>query len=312
VSTGLVSVLTTTYNGERFVGEAIESVLSQTYGEVEEIVVDDASEDGTREIIREYARRDERVRVLEFDERRGPTRRRNDALAAARGSYLAWLDHDDLFLPRKLELQVAALEGDPGAGFAYGQFERFDHDTGEVLERSALRPDGELLRRLYLEGCFIASSTVTIRRAALERRGLRFRDTHASFGDDHFLWLGLALDWRALLVDEVVTRVRMHDANESTRLGRENTTLWSVHLLEEFARTYPDAAAKLGSARRRGIARHCALAAGYELRRGHRARAAELALRAATGTPVDAFRYAVDRTRGRLRRSLARESHSAR
>ena len=312
MSPPLVSVFTPTFNGERFVGETIESVLAQTHEEVEHVLVDDGSTDGTREILREYERRDPRVRVIQFDERRGPTRRRNDALDAARGDYLAWLDHDDLFTPHKLELQVAALEADPGAGFSFGDYERFDDATGALLERSLLRNGGEVLDRLYVEGCFIASSTVTMRRAALERRGLRLRDSHFSFGDDHFLWLALSLDWRAAFVDAVLTRLRVHGLNESTRLAAENTMLWSVALLREFTATYPDAAQKLGSARRRGIARHYALAAGYERERGRNGRAAALGLRAAVRTPVAATRYTVERTRGKLRRSLARRFQTAR
>src|SRR5207302_684870 len=98
----LVSVLTPTFNGEAFVAETIDSVLSQTYEPIEHIVVDDGSTDGTRDVVAEYAVRDpDRVRLLAFDDRIGPTRRRNDALKAASGEYLAWLDHDDLWLPEK-------------------------------------------------------------------------------------------------------------------------------------------------------------------------------------------------------------------
>jgi glycosyltransferase involved in cell wall biosynthesis len=312
MSTPLVSVLTPTYNGSRFVAETIESVLAQTHENLEHVVVDDGSTDETRKILDRYAARDERVRVLRFDDRAGPTRRRNDAFEAARGDYIAWLDHDDLFVPRKLELQIAALETDPGTGLAYGQFERFDDATGDVLERSSITINGDLLERLYVEGCFIASSTVLVRRPALERRKLRFRETHFSFGDDHFLWLALALDSRGVLVDEVLTRIRVHPGNESARLGQENTTLWSVELLEEFVHTYPEAATKLGSARRRGIGRHYGYAAAFELQRRHRARAAALAARGAAHAPGDATRYAFMRVRGKLRRSLARVSQSDR
>jgi glycosyltransferase involved in cell wall biosynthesis len=312
MSTPLVSVVTPTYNGARFIAATIESVLAQTHENLEHVIVDDGSVDGTRQILHDHASHDERVRVLCFDERAGPTRRRNDAFEAARGSYIAWLDHDDLFMPRKLELQLAALEADPSAGLAYGQYERFDDATGAVLERSSIRPGGDLLERLYVEGCFIASSTVLVRQPALKRRKLRLRDTHFSFGDDHFLWLGLALDWRGVLVDEVLTRIRVHRENESARLAQENTTLWSVALLEEFVDTYPEAAAKLGPARRRGIGRHYGHAAAYELQRRQRTRAAALAARGAVLVPGEATRYAFARIRGKLRRSLGRASHSDR
>jgi teichuronic acid biosynthesis glycosyltransferase TuaG len=312
MSAPLVSVVTPTYNGRRFIAATIDSVLAQTHANLEHVIVDDGSVDGTHQVLNDYASRDDRVRVLRFDDRLGPTRRRNDALEAAQGSYIAWLDHDDLFVPNKLELQLAELEANPDAGLAYGQYERFDDTTGVVLERSSIAAEGDLLERLYVEGCFIASSTVLIRQAAFERRNLRIRDTDFSFGDDHFLWLTLALDWRGVLVDEVLTRIRVHADNESARLAQENTTLWSVALLEEFVRTFPEAATKLGPARRRGIGRHYGYAAAYELQRRRRARAAALAARGAVLDPGEASRYAFERIRGRLRRSLARASHSDR
>jgi len=278
-------------------------VLAQTYSDVEHVLVDDASTDGTRAILDDYARRNgERVRVVAFDERAGPTRRRNDALAAARGRYIGWLDHDDLWLPRKLELQVAVLEERQQVGFVYGQYERFDDATGEVLERSHIDGSGDLLRRLYVEGCFIASSTVLFRAEALARRGGQLRERDFSFGDDHFLWLTLALDWEGVLVDEVVTRLRVHEAQETQRLGRSNSYLWSIELLRELVATYPDAAAKLGRDRRRGIAHHYGYAAAYELQRGRRRAAARYALAGASRTPLEAGGYAARRLRNRLRR----------
>jgi hypothetical protein len=132
----------------------------------------------------------------------------------------------------------------------------------------------------------------------MERRGLRFRERDFSWGDDHFLWLGLSLDARGELVDEVLTRLRRHGANESVRLAQDNLYPRSIDLLDEFLHAFPEAVARVGGARRRGVARHQALAAIYELQRGRRARAAGYALRAAAHDPRGAARY--------LRRRLAR------
>jgi glycosyltransferase involved in cell wall biosynthesis len=297
----LVSVLTATHNGEDFLAETIESVLGQTYQNVEHVLVDDGSSDSTVSILRDYAQRyGDRIRILEYSDCLGPTRRRNQALAAAGGSYLAWLDHDDVWLPTKLERQVEVMERDRGVGFVYTQWELFDHGSGHVLERSQISPGGDALRRLFVEGCYVASSSVTWRREAMERRGLAFRDRHFSWGDDHYLWLGLALDSRGELVDETLTRLRRHDANESVRLGERNLYPQSIELLEEFIGEFPEARGRLGSALRRGVAWHYALAAIHELHRGRRARAALYALRAAERDPARAVRY----FRGRTARGL--------
>jgi glycosyltransferase involved in cell wall biosynthesis len=301
VTEPLVSVLTPTFNGERFVAETIESVLAQTHQAIEHILVDDASTDGTRRILEDYAARyPQRVRVLAFDERVGPTRRRNDALGAARGEFLAWLDHDDLWAPEKTEHELEALAANPAAGVAYTQYELLDDETGDVLLRSSLEGGGVFLERLFTQGCFLASSTALIRRAAIDQRSLRLRDAHFSWGDDHYLWLELALDWEAVLVDEPLVRLRRHSTNESVRLARDNPSGWTIALLDEFLAAHPEARERVGSARRRGIAYHHTLGAIHELQRGRRARAAAYAVRAAARDPAGAARY----VRGRAGRAL--------
>jgi glycosyltransferase involved in cell wall biosynthesis len=305
VSAPLVSVLTPTFNGEAFVADTIESVLAQTHAPIEHILVDDGSTDGTRAILERYAREHpDRIRVLANDDRAGPTRRRNEAFDAARGEFIGWLDHDDLWLPEKTAQQLARLDAKPVAGLAYSQYELFEHDSGEILHGSRLRGDGDFLRRLFTEGCFLASSTALIRRDAMTRRGLRFRERHFSWGDDHYLWLELALDWDAVLVDEVLVRLRRHATNESVRLAGENWYRWSIALLDEFVAAHPEARTRVGSAYRRGVAFHQALGAIYELQHGRRARAAALALRAGATDPQGAARY----VKRRAERALTRRA----
>src|SRR4051794_6115601 len=107
----LVSVLIPTYNGERYVADALESALTQTYDRLELVVVDDASSDGTAKIVKAYRRRHpNRIQFAQKTTRQGPCKRRNDALDLAQGTLLAWLDQDDLWLPEKLERQVEVFE----------------------------------------------------------------------------------------------------------------------------------------------------------------------------------------------------------
>jgi glycosyltransferase involved in cell wall biosynthesis len=302
----LVSVITPTYNAAEFVEETLESVLAQTYPRIEHVLVDDGSTDGTAERLTAYAQRHpDRIRVLRRDDRAGPCRRRNEAIDAAAGTLLAWLDHDDLWHPEKTARQVESLARRPRAAFAFSQYEEFDHATGRTLVRSSLDAEGATLPELFARGCFVASSTVLFRRAALATRQLRLREADFSFGDDYFLWLSLLLDWESVCVDEVLARLRRRPASESARLGRRNTYPASVALLEEFVETFPDAAAKLGRFRRAGIARHWAAAAEYELARARNGRAAVYALRATAHDPRGALRFArraARRRAGRLRR----------
>ena len=297
-----VSVLTPTFQGEAFVASTIESVLAQTYEPVEHILVDDGSTDGTPELLEDYQRRyPDRVRVLRFDSRNGPCRRRNQALAEARGTLIAWLDHDDVWVPEKLERQVELLLREPTAAVCFTQYEEFDDETGETTYQSQIDGKGDFLDRLFVTGCFVASSTALFRREAIARRARGFREVDFSFGDDYFLWLTLLIDSRAVLVDEVLARLRRHPGNESARLGLDNSELRALRLLEEYLERLPIARVLLGGARRRGLARHWAAAAEWEFTLGSRRRAAAFAIRAAVFDPRGAGIYARRRAAAALR-----------
>jgi glycosyltransferase involved in cell wall biosynthesis len=306
VSAPLVSVLMPTYDGAGFVGEALESALSQTYDRLEVVVADDTSTDETALVVADYAlRHPDRVRLYPFQKREGPCRRRNDALARARGSLIAWLDQDDVWLPTKLERQVAAF-ADPSVGFVYSDSEEVDSRTGRAIpSRFAHRLfQGNLLSELFVEGCFPCSSTVVVRREAMTNRGLGFRDADFSFGDDYYLWLALSLDWRAACVRDKLVKYRRHERNESRRRPDENFHLWRVALLREFLGEFPEAREKLGPARRAGFARHHLRAARFEARRRRVARAAALGARGAVTSPHE-FARALARSAIAGRRRVA-------
>jgi glycosyltransferase involved in cell wall biosynthesis len=261
----LVSVIMATYQGAAFVGETIESVLAQTYEPIELVVVDDASTDGTPDIVAGYADR-ARIRLERGTERVGPTRRRNDALDRAQGSLIAWLDQDDLWLPEKTEREVEVMLARPEVGLVYSGYEAFDSETGETIpwrDRDS-EAEGDILVPLFVRGCFVASPTALFRREVLERRNLRLRDKDFSFGDDYHLWLTLSLDWQVARVDEVLARYRRHGENESARLAETNFHLRQVEVLRDFLDEFPEAGPRLGKWRRRGLAQRYVDAAGFE------------------------------------------------
>ncbi|MEP6811478.1 MAG: glycosyltransferase [Actinomycetota bacterium] len=292
-------MITPTWNGTDFLAETMDSVLAQTYERVEHVLVDDGSTDGTGDLLSGYALRyPGRVRALQGGARVGPCRRRNEALAVARGGLIAWLDHDDVWLPEKIERQVAALEASPTAALSFTQYEEFDGASGRTVQLSRLSSRGDLLERLFVEGCFIASSSVLFPREAMLRRRSRLRDDDFSFGDDYFLWLTLALDGSAVLVDAPLVRLRRHSGNESARLGLRNFHLARITLLQEFLAEFPEARPRLGRAGRIGLAQHRIAAAAYELERGRRGHAALHAARAARSDPRGALAVARGLARG--------------
>lgn len=113
----LVSVLTTAYNREKYIAEAIESVLASTYANFELIIVDDCSTDKTVQIVRSYEAKDKRVRVYVNEKNLGDYPNRNRAASYAKGKYLKYLDSDDIIYPHGLEVMVKSMEQFPEAGF---------------------------------------------------------------------------------------------------------------------------------------------------------------------------------------------------
>lgn len=109
MSESLVSCTVPVYNGERFLRDAVNSILAQSHKALEVIIVDDGSTDGTPAVARSFS---EQVRYVRQDNA-GPAAARNRGIAEARGRFLAFLDADDLWLPEKLARQIAMLEGDP-------------------------------------------------------------------------------------------------------------------------------------------------------------------------------------------------------
>ncbi len=104
------------YNTEKYLAEAIESILSQTFADFEFIIVDDGSEDNSAGIIRSYETRDERIRFIQLAENVGEARARNAGLAVARGEFYACQDSDDISLPERLQKQVSFLQSRPEVG----------------------------------------------------------------------------------------------------------------------------------------------------------------------------------------------------
>jgi glycosyltransferase involved in cell wall biosynthesis len=159
-STPIVSALVTAYNAARFVGRALDSLLTQTLADLEVIAVDDGSFDRTAEIIDGYARRDTRVRAFHQPNRGHPVAL-NRALAEARGEFIAVLDADDLALPDRFERQVAYLQAQPNVGVVGGEVIVVDENERKLMHwRYPTRP-ADLRQALYRGPAINHSSSMT-------------------------------------------------------------------------------------------------------------------------------------------------------
>lgn len=209
-----VSVCVPTYNTARYIGETIESILAQTFGDFELVVCDNASTDGTDAVCAKVT--DPRFRYERFEEFVGQAANWNRALGLARSEYVILLHSDDTILPRFLERTVAALESNPDAVLAHCAVELIDGEgkvTGlkKIDLEDRVDSGDRLARRLLLEGCVVCPAGVLVRRSAFEAAGA-FTD-RIVWGVDWHMWTRLALRGRVVYLAKPLARYRTHSTN---------------------------------------------------------------------------------------------------
>jgi len=182
----LVSVIVPTYNIEAFVGDALDSLLAQTYPNVEVIVVDDGSRDNTPTIVEGYG---EKLRYYRFDKNRGVPAVLNDGLSKAKGDFVLFFDADDIMEPDAIDRFVSFLKKHPEAAFAYCALYIFYNDRAARHEFLLSYPERATFQR-FVEGNFLKLSQVMIRRAFLVG-GRIVLDSALRYGGDWDLWLQL-------------------------------------------------------------------------------------------------------------------------
>jgi hypothetical protein len=223
-----VSVLMPTYDGERFLRPAIESILNQTFSDFELIVVDDASTDSTPQILAELRDKDPRLIVLTNDRNLGIAGATNRALAAARGQYVALQDHDDISLPHRFQTQVDFLNSHPDiavVGSAATLIDDVGNPCGDAplgiwANRQNLQSHDDLdLTWDLLFGCPIYHTSVTVRRNAILDLGGYRPDPAFQCAQDFELLSRLAMRYRVASLKEVLVLWRRH----SGTVGRQQS-----------------------------------------------------------------------------------------
>ena len=205
-----VSVIIPTFNRWPLVAAAIESVLAQSYGDFELIVVDDGSTDDTAERLAQFGSR----LVILKQSHRGVSAARNLAARHARGCYLAFLDSDDLWLPNKLAIQVAFMERHPSVRIC---------QTEEIWLRNGVRVNPKVRHRkpsgdvfiASLELCLVSPSAVMLTRDLFERVG--GFDESLPVCEDYDLWLRIALNHSVVLIDDALVIKRGGHADQLSR-----------------------------------------------------------------------------------------------
>lgn len=245
----LVSIITPTYNHERFIGPCIESVLAQTYSNWEQIIIDDGSTDGTRSVVERY--KDKRIRYIRQENQgiEALAHTYNRALSASHGSLIAILEGDDTWPQYKLATMTDAFI-DPFVALAYGEMKEIDVG-GKLAERSGSTarkyrklPQSVLFNDpvrsaipylLTVPGhSMIPASTVLMRRAPLDAIG-GFQYVQGQLYTDFPTFILLALQGKFYFFSEVVGFRRMHASSATARFFEEMTERSHKHLLDLLA-----------------------------------------------------------------------------
>jgi glycosyltransferase involved in cell wall biosynthesis len=235
-----VSVITIFLNGEKYIGEAIESVIGQTYEYWELILVDDGSTDGATAIAKDYAERyPDRIRYIDHPghENRGMSASRNAGMLAARGEFVGFLDADDIWLPRRIEIHVAALQRHPDVAMTMAPTllwsswsrdapnRRSDGYIGDLITELGLpadRPfDPPIVAIGFLEshgGNVPGICSLLVRTEALRAVG-GFEDSFRTLYEDQVFFFKICLRYKVVVIDEVLDYYRQHAGSTCSQLG---------------------------------------------------------------------------------------------
>ena len=256
-----VSICMPVHNGENFIADAIDSIVAQTFPDFELIVTDNASTDRTEPIVRDFARRDGRIRYVRNEENIGAAANYNLGYELSRGRYVKWAAHDDTLSPNFLERTVAILDADPSVSIAFGRTQCIDADGREIpMQGWAMRetlfdePQQRFFRTLKGSGsCFPIFGlfrTEQLARSSLHRKNY--------YGSDCALIAEMMILGKLRLDEDAVFYNRIHERQSMALRDRYARARWQgttssrfsslerinflVHLCE-IARRHPDVVA---------------------------------------------------------------------
>jgi glycosyltransferase involved in cell wall biosynthesis len=205
------TVIMLLYNGEEYVREAIDSIISQTFTDFELLVIDDGSTDNGPEIVRQYA--DNRIRLIVKQHNEGIVAARNTGLKYANGEYIAWLDCDDIASPTRLEEQVTFLDEHPDFGAVGSWYEEIDENgklTGKIQRIDA---PSELIPSILLFRNYFGNSSIVLRRSVIPEQGCRLYPG----AEDFDLMVRISQKAKLVNLPKILMKYRVHGRNITVR-----------------------------------------------------------------------------------------------
>ncbi|AFM03612.1 glycosyl transferase [Bernardetia litoralis DSM 6794] len=206
-----VSVMMPAYNVEKYIGEAIESILNQTFQDYELIIIDDGSVDATYQIMQEYAQKSNKIRVFQNEKNEGLVFTRNRLLELANGEYLAALDSDDISLLDRLEKQVNFLDKNPDIDLLGGGLEFFRENSDEKNYLLFLTDPEQIACKLLFHNMFTQTAIIFRNKV----KNLKY-DNHP-LAEDYDLWVRISWQGKVTNLRDILALCRLHPESISAR-----------------------------------------------------------------------------------------------
>ncbi|CAD5962250.1 putative glycosyltransferase RT0329 [Planktothrix tepida] len=221
-----ISIIIPTYNGDHYISQAIDSVLSQTYSNYEIIIVDDGSTDNTLEIIQHYIEKYQSASLIRyiFQPNQGVAAARNLGIQEARGEFIALLDQDDMFWPEKLAHQVACFQANPDVAIVNSGWRLIDQNNNRISDIEPWHNLPNLTLETWVTRTPILPSALMFRREAWQQIG-GFDSRFNGVDDVDFIWRLALREYSAIWLPEITVNYRQHQETVSNTKAKERANL---------------------------------------------------------------------------------------
>jgi glycosyltransferase involved in cell wall biosynthesis len=209
----IISVILPVYNGEKYLSEAIDSILTQTFRQLELIIINNASTDSTREIVLQY--QDSRIVLVDNETNRGLIYSLNKGLSLCKGKYIARIDADDIALPNKLQLQYEYMESHPEIGICGNSMESFNDKTHYSQRIDFATSDQEIRAFAFFQSPFNHPS-ILLRKVVLDQHQIQYPKLYYN-AEDYGLWIEILKYTQGHNIPVVLMRYRKHEGSETAQ-----------------------------------------------------------------------------------------------
>ena len=231
----LVSIVLPTYNGEKYLSQAINSCINQTYKNIELIVVNDASTDSTPQIIESFRKSDSRIRIISNKTNKKLPESLNIGHRAAKGEFITWTSDDNLYLEQAIETLVINLKRNPEIDIVYSNFQFID-ESDKTISNKLLPEHYNLINNNCIGACFLYKKNV------FEK--LKGYDVNLYLAEDYDFWIRASEQFKFKNIPSIEYKYRIHKLSltetqkERITLATADTRLKNIQIFDKYPREY--------------------------------------------------------------------------